>query len=651
MRIGAFLWFSFFFSSVVFAQKNTQKALLAIQENNFGLAHGYLQKELLKAPIAASYGLSVYYLTPFCYQADSAFAYLTFLERAYPALDAKSKTKLQTDLALQDTTVQHLFGQLATQELQKTTAAPQIEVLEQYMLRYGQRFPTYKAVAVRFRDSLAFEQALHLQSANAMLVFSVMYPQAVQQKDARARYELLLYQERTQHDTEAELVDFLTDFPQNPFAEEAMSRIYNKYSQVETLQSFTHFIQTFPAAPQVASAWKQIYRLYMQPYSVEKLAQFKVAYPAYPFLEDLASDGDLLLKKLYPFVQNGAYGYMDTQGKGIIEAQYDDASAFYDGLAIVSKNELFGLINKKNESITALKYLDISRSTEGFIAEDSAGFYIFNNQGQLLQKDALQSEELQQTLSALSNYIETVEPTVVSKYERIERNGKIGLNKNGKVVLAPKYDDIIVQTNATVFVVKQGKNLLYFDTTGKRQEINGLEWFLTAPELAFFTKEGFAVYAKSGKLGLMDAKGKVVIKNTYDAAQPFWAGLWPVQLNGKWSLVSLDAKILLPFVNQKITPFIPFGFLVEQENKLGLIDTTGKWLLNTDYKTIKRLESNYFLVENDNGLGLFSTDGTPIIACAYQRIVRFDQTAFQLSTPEGLAYYLIADQKILISKP
>jgi hypothetical protein len=55
MRIGAFLLCSLLFTSVVFAQKNTQKALSAIQQNNFGLAQSYLQKDLLKAPVAASY--------------------------------------------------------------------------------------------------------------------------------------------------------------------------------------------------------------------------------------------------------------------------------------------------------------------------------------------------------------------------------------------------------------------------------------------------------------------------------------------------------------------------------------------------------------------------------------------------------------------
>ena len=643
--------FILFCSVAIHAQKNTQKGLAALSQANFGTAKTFFYKELKKDSLAAAFGLSNYYLAPFCYQADSAFAYLTFFERVYPLLDAKSKIKLQTDLAFQDTTVQFLLRQLATKELQLATRAPQIEVLELFMERFGQKYPDYKNTVVGLRDSLAFDHAVRAQSSAAMQAFIVMYPNAVQQQKANASYDLLLYQERTQHDSETELKDFITQYPQNPYVEKAWGRIYSIYLQEGTLDAFARFIQLYPSAPQAASAWKQIYRLYMQPYSVEKLAQFKTDYPAYPFLEDLASDGDLLLKKLYPFVQNGTFGYMDTQGKGIIAAQYDAASAFYNGLAIVSKNELFGLINKKNESITALQYLDISKSTDGFIAEDSAGYYIFNNQGQLLQKEALQWEELQQTLSALSNQIETIEPIVVSKYVRIDKNGKVGLSKQGKSVLPTKYDDVIFSNDSGFIFAKLGKSLHYFDTLGRRLEFNGLEWFTNAPELAVFSKEGIAVFSKGSKLGLIDVKGKVLVKNTYDAAQAVYNGLWPVQQNGKWGLVSLDAKIVLPLAYEQILGFPPFGFLVESAEGIGLLANANNWLLNPTYKTIKRFETSYFLVENQEGLGLYNTDGTQLIPCAYQRIVRLDDGAFQLTSASGISYFLPIENRIVQYQP
>jgi len=651
MKKGFILTFLFCLTSFIWAQKNTRKGLAALQVHNYGIAASYFQKDLAKAPIAASYGWAVYYLTPFCYQADSAFAYLSKFERSYPLLDSKAKTKLQTDLALQDTTTQYLFYQLATKELQLAIAMPQITALELFMERFGQKYPVYKEIVVGLRDSLAFDYAARAQSSAAMQAFIVMYPNADQQKEAQKLLDQLLYEERTQNNTEEELASFIVAFPRSPYVQEAWSRIYAKYTQQQTISSLYGFVQKYPDAPQADLAWRQVYKIYMQPYSVEKLAQFKLDYPAYPFIEDLASDGDLLLKKLYPFIQNGAYGYMDTQGKAIIAPQYDDASAFFDGLAIVSKNELFGLINKKNESITALKYLDISKSTDGFVAEDSTGYYILNDQGKLLQKEALQWEELQQTLSALSNQIETVEPKVVAKYERIDKNGKVGLNKQGKIILPIKYDEIIFSNDSGRIFAKLGKSLHYFDTLGKRFEFNGLEWFVNASELAIFSKEGVAVFSKASKLGLIDAKGKVLVKNTYDAAQAVYNGLWPVQQNGKWGLVSLDAKIVLPITYEQILAFPPFGFLVESTEGIGLLANANNWLLNPTFKTIKRFETSYFLVENQDGLGLYNTDGTQLIPCAYQRIVSLDDGVFQLTNASGISYFLPIENKIVQFQP
>jgi hypothetical protein len=643
--------FIVFFCAGLNAQKNTQKGLAALQAHNYGIAASYFQKDLSKAPIAASYGWALYYQTPLFYSADSAYHYLTNLEKQLQSCDSKARLKLQADFSFSDTTIAVLFTRLALQEFQATLNSSNLQDFEKFMQCYGQRFPNLQAEAVQKRDALAFELAVNAHTANALAEFLRNYPDSYQVEEAQKLLDQLLYDERTQNNSEEALASFIVAFPRSPYVAEAWSRIYAKYTQQQTTSSLYGFVQKYPNAPQADLAWKQVYKIYMQPYSVEKLAQFKIDYPTYPFLEDLASDGDLLLKKLYPFVQNGSFGYMDTQGKAIIAAQYNDASAFYDGLAIVSKDELFGLINKKNESITALQYLDISKSTDGFVAEDSTGYYIFNNQGQLLQKEALQWEELQQTLSALSNHIETVEPVIVSKYVRTDKNGKVGLNKLGKTILPIKYDDIIFSNDSGHIFAKLGKSLHYFDTLGKRFEFNGLEWFVNASELAVFSKEGVAVFSKASKLGLIDAKGKVLVKNTYDAAQAVYNGLWPVQQNGKWGLVSLDSKIVLPLTYEQILAFPPFGFLVESAEGIGLLANANNWLLNPTFKTIKRFETSYFLVENQEGLGLFNTDGSILIPCAYQRIVRLDDGALQLTNASGISYYLPIENKTVQFQP
>jgi hypothetical protein len=667
MRKGVLMIFLVLLNSAsFFAQQKSFKGMDALAQNNFGTALSLFRQDLNKHPLAAYYGLATYYQSAFALNADSAFYYLEIFDNGWELAEPKLKLKLAEHWAVSDLSITRRFYELASLELKSCDAKPSVEAYERYILRYQAFFQDSESqdrfsskfdfqglyqTAILKRDAVAYDLALKDGSANAMLVFVVQYPNAIQVSEAQNRYNNLLYFEKTQTGSEAALIDFIKGFPENPYLDKAWERIYEKYSQEGTIAAFTQFIQTYATAPQLGSAWRQIYRLYMQPYSVEKLAQFKVDYPAYPFLEDLASDSDLLLKKLYPFVQHGYFGYMDTQGKQIIAAQYDDASVFYDGLAIVSKKELFGLINKKNEGITALKFLDISKSTEGFVAEDSAGYYIFSNQGQLLQKEALQWEELQQTLSALSSPMQTNQTQVVSKYERIEKNGKIGLSKRGKILLAAKYDELIYSEDALFILARLGKGLFYFDTTGRRIEINSLDWFLNAAELAAFTKDGIAVFSKAAKLGLMDTKGKVLVKNTFDAAQAIYNDLWPVQQNGKWGLISTSAKVVLPLQYEQIVAFPPFGFLVESTEGVGIWSSAHNWLLKPTFKTVKRFDANYFLVENQEGLGVYNPDGSPLISCSYQRIVRLDDGAFQLINSSGLSYYLPIENKIVELQP
>lgn len=49
---------------------------------------------------------------------------------------------------------------------------------------------------------------------------------------------------------------------------------------------------------------------------------------------------------------NKKYGYIDSTGKYIIEAQYTIANSFYNGKALVSKGDVWYYINKKNEKLS-----------------------------------------------------------------------------------------------------------------------------------------------------------------------------------------------------------------------------------------------------------------------------------------------------------
>jgi hypothetical protein len=631
------------------AQKKTLKGINALQEENFGLAKQYFYQDFRKDSCSASFGLSIYFLTPYSYQPDSAYCYLQMATLKWQTASEAHRESMKKVLLISDTSLLRLWRALAWAEFNEVKLMPTLPALERVLLRYASRFDDIGVQATELRDSIAYNDALSLNQSIALSKFIEQYPKAKQVNEAKRYLERLIYTEQTQENTEAVLFSFTQNYPNSPYIEEVWRRIFALYKKEQLLSQFSVFIAQYPAAPQVYidEAWRQIYKLYMRPYSVEKLTQFKSDYPAYPFMQDLVEDGFLLQKNLYPFIAAEQYGYMDAEGKIIIEPQYQEANAFIEDFAIVAKNDKYGLINKKNEPITDFTYLDISVVKTGYVAEDSTGYFLSNFQGKWQHNGPLQWEELQQMLAAFEGDQDTLTPNQAPIFEKITQNGKIGLKKAGKVILPAKYDEVYFGNTNDWIIAKVGKILHYFDATGKRQEINGIEWFANANELAFFSLKGFAVFCKGNKYGLIDKKGKVVVKNTYDAAQPSFQDFYPFQVSGKWGLVSTEAQVLLPFQYQRITPFSPYGFLIEQNGNIGLFNVSGKWVLQPEFRAIKKMDNDFFLIENEAGLGIANTAGTILVPCAYQRIVRFDENTFQLYSSGILAYYLLQENKLV----
>lgn len=58
------------------------------------------------------------------------------------------------------------------------------------------------------------------------------------------------------------------------------------------------------------------------------------------------------------FEKGGKWGFVNTEGKVIIEPQYEKAKSFSNGLAAVCKGGLWGFINANNNLVIECKYLD-----------------------------------------------------------------------------------------------------------------------------------------------------------------------------------------------------------------------------------------------------------------------------------------------------
>ena len=181
------------------------------------------------------------------------------------------------------------------------------------------------------------------------------------------------------------MAQFILKNPDHRYTNQAWQRLYELVKLTGTLEAYTHFVRQYPNSPNLEEAWKQVYKLYMLEYSVERLEAFKHDYPDYPDLAVLEKDGALLLTVLYPWLENGKYGYINQEGRLIINCLYDEASAFYDGAAIVASSGKMGLINKKNETLTPFVFDEIfDPQQRTFIAKKDERYGVLNHLGKLV---------------------------------------------------------------------------------------------------------------------------------------------------------------------------------------------------------------------------------------------------------------------------
>ena len=87
-------------------------------------------------------------------------------------------------------------------------------------------------------------------------------------------------------------------------------------------------------------------------------------------------DEGLTFNEGYTAVRTGAYWlYIDSTGKHITEAIYTDATGFKEGLAAVAKTNLFGYINTSGELVIPFSFPNAHNFSEGLAHASNAKGY------------------------------------------------------------------------------------------------------------------------------------------------------------------------------------------------------------------------------------------------------------------------------------
>ena len=258
-----------------------------------------------------------------------------------------------------------------------------------------------------------------------------------------------------------------------------LSYEYTASDSVCIENDFTYFISLYPNRNLVTKS--------NQYYVVDDTGDKVFDLSAYNNLVYLPYNDELMPVKSK---DSGKFGYINTEGVLKIPLEYEYASGFCNGIAVVKKSGKYGLINTQNEIAVPINYEGIKRPND-------------------------------------NRY-----PVAKEKLYGL-------MDSRGVILMDYKYSDLSFLKNGGL-KVQTSMGYKYLDP------VNFKEGQKVYEALVSFSDD-LIKFKSAGQWGLMDSKGKVIVQNNYKRINSLTKGTAIVQsIDKKYGLISEEGAILIP---------------------------------------------------------------------------------------------------------
>lgn len=341
-----------------------------------------------------------------------------------------------------------------------------------------------------------------------------------------------------------------------------------------------------------------------------------------PFLNSSGFD-------LIPYMAGDKWGFIDDEGKIIINPQFLAAGVFQEDVALVASSEgKYGFIGKDGKYVVNPTYKSASSFSEGLacvVPEDGKPQYIDKTGNvKFTVNEGRYSGVFNDGLALVG-----VESKEGVKWGYIDQTGKMAINaqfdaagifseglaavamtskengetlwgfidKNGTIVVNYQFKGHNIRFANGLALVSDGKKQGYVDKNGK---------YVINPQFdnAGQFKDGLAAIRQGDMCGFIDSEGKIVINPQFNRVENFSGGLAAVSSSdGKYGYIDEDGKYVINPQFERASDFFGSIAFVRNADKWGIIDKDGKYVVNPQFDAvnydIERLktafvESDYF---------------------------------------------------------
>lgn len=266
--------------------------------------------------------------------------------------------------------------------------------------------------------------------------------------------------------------------------------------------------------------------------------------------------------------------FIDKKGKQLFPPRYENLQPFSCGHALVCKDSLWGLIDRRGRIVLPTLYPKMTTlfADTLFFAGSDEGMALFNA-----------------SMHPLTPPVYIWNSGLSDRRIAVRRNGKYGfIDSRGREIIPCIYDEVSPFFDARA-KVRIGDSYGIIDTTGRI--VLPLEYEDTSPKSTkYILCDGLALIEKNGHFGFVDREGRVVIPICFQDAYQFSEGLAPVQYNGRWGYLDTRGNAQIPFVFDLASPFEWGRAEVYYQGTPHKIDLSGRCVKNC--KGIKLWKTN-----------------------------------------------------------
>jgi len=281
------------------------------------------------------------------------------------------------------------------------------------------------------------------------------------------------------------------------------------------------------------------------------------------------------------------WGFVNDSGNEIIEAVYDNARDFSEGLAAVNHQAYWGYVNKEGKIQIGYNYKKATAFENGMaIVEDAeSNWQVIDKSGTIL----LSTDE-----------------SVIMKM-----HGEVALvkSKSGLGLIEISGDTLLDFVHSKIYFV-EGSNMAYVQQNGTWEIVDGDNNVIELNVEAIYpSRTDRFRFKRSGKYGFLDPFGEVVIDPKYDEAFNFYKGHTMVSIGSSGSVINKSGESISIFSLDSMSYHSP-GYLVKSdEDGLRLYDYKLNIIVGDPYDMIYRPSDGIVGLMKDDMWGFYSIDG------------------------------------------